>query len=105
MAGLRELADRHGIPLRPQGPGLVFFTTMLKPGAEDQPVRDYRGHVTRHDMPRWTHLRRCLLEEGVRAIERGIWLISFAVTDARVDEALVRAERAFGRHAAQWSRT
>ena len=58
MAGLRELADRHGIPLRPQGPGCVFHAVMLKPGAEEGPVMDYRDYVRRQDAPRWAHLRR-----------------------------------------------
>ena len=104
MAGLRELADRHGVPLRPQGPGLVFFSTMLAEGAEEGPIRDYREHATRHDQSRWAHLRRCLLEEGVRAIERGIWFISLVTTDDLIDEALARAEVAFARHAKEWSR-
>jgi len=104
MKGLRALADENDIPLRPQGPGLVFFTTMLKEGAEDTPVINYRQHATRHDMPRWAHLRRCLLEEGIRAIERGIWLISLAITDELIDEALTRSAIAFKRHAAEWER-
>lgn len=105
MVGLRCLADQHAIPLRMQGPGLVFFSTMLQAGAEDAPVYNYREHTVRHDMPRWTHLRRCLLEEGVRAIERGIWFISLAITEELIDEALVRAGRAFERHAAEWTET
>lgn len=102
MAQLRVLADRHGIPLRPQGPGLVFHTVMLKPGAEEGLVTSYRDYVRRHDAPRWAHLRRCLLEGGVRAIERGLWFLSLAHTAADVDEALQRAETAFARHAAEW---
>lgn len=102
MAQLRVLADRHGIPLRPQGPGLVFHTVMLKPGAEEGLVTSYRDYVRRHDAPRWAHLRRCLLESGVRAIERGLWFLSLAHTAADVDEALQRAETAFARHAAEW---
>ena len=51
-------------------------------------IRDYRDYVRRHDAPRWAHLRRCLLEEGVRAIERGIWSISLAHREEHVDEAL-----------------
>src|ERR1051325_151166 len=86
MAGLRALADRHGIPLRPQGPGLVFHTAMLKPGAAEGPIREYRDYVRRHDAPRWAHLRRCLLEEGVRAIERGLWFLSLADGGADVRE-------------------
>jgi glutamate-1-semialdehyde 2,1-aminomutase len=102
MDELRALADRHGIPLRPQGPGLVFHTVMLKPGALEGLVTSYRDYVRRHDAPRWAHLRRCLLESGVRAIERGLWFLSLAHTAADVDEALQRAETAFTRHAADW---
>lgn len=102
MDGLRALADRHGIPLRPQGPGLVFHCAMLKPGAGEGAITSYRDYVQRHDAPRWAHLRRCLLESGVRAIERGLWFLSLAHTEADVAEALRRAETAFARHAAEW---
>lgn len=102
MEQLRVLANRHGIPLRPQGPGLVFHTVMLKPGAEEGLVTSYRDYVQRHDAPRWAHLRRCLLESGVRAIERGLWFLSLAHRPADVDEALQRADAAFTRHAAEW---
>jgi glutamate-1-semialdehyde 2,1-aminomutase len=102
MTGLRALADRHGVPLRPQGPGLVFHSVMLRPGAAEGPVRDYRDYVRRHDAPRWAHLRRCLLESGVRAIERGLWFLTLTHTDADIAEALARAETAFARHAAEW---
>src|SRR5690606_11841121 len=66
--GLRKLADEFGIPLRPQGPGLVFFTMMLKDGAAEGAATNYRDLVQRHDAERWKHLRKCLLERGVRAI-------------------------------------
>jgi len=102
MAGLTALAREHHVPLRPQGPGLIFHTVMLKPGATEGAVVDYRDYVRRHDAPRWAHLRRCLLEEGVRAIERGIWSISLAHEEQDIDEALTRSARAFKRHAAGW---
>ena len=102
MAGLSQLATDHGIPLQPQGPGLVFHCAMLKPGAEKGPITSYRDYVRRHDPARWAHLRRCLLEEGVRAIERGLWFVSLAHTQADIDEALKRAALAFARHAAEW---
>lgn len=102
MTGLAGLAQENEIPLQPQGAGLIFHTVMLKPGAAPGLVRDYRDYVKRHDAPRWAHLRRCLLEEGVRAIERGLWSISLAHTDAQIDEALVRSGRAFQRHAVTW---
>ena len=102
MTGLRALADQHSIPLRPQGPGLVFHTLMLKPGAPEGPVQSYRDYVRRQDPPRWAHLRQCLLEEGVRAIERGLWFLSLAHRDRDIAEALQRAAIAFARHAADW---
>ena len=102
MAGLTALGRKHGVPLRPQGPGLIFHTVMLKPGAAEGAVVDYRDYVRRHDAPRWAHLRRCLLEEGVRAIARGIWSISLAHEEKDINEALVRSARAFKRHAASW---
>lgn len=102
MTGLRALADAHGVPMRPQGPGLVFHCTMLKPGVVEGPISEYRDYVRRHDATRWAHLRRCLLEHGVRAIERGLWFISFAHTVADIEEALRRAEPAFARHAMEW---
>jgi glutamate-1-semialdehyde 2,1-aminomutase len=102
MDGLVQLARKHAVPLHPQGPGLIFHAVMLKPGAAEGPIRDYRDYVRRHDAPRWAHLRRCLLEEGVRAIERGLWSISLTHRASDIDEALVRSARAFARHAAEW---
>ncbi len=99
MSGLRALADEHGIPLRPQGPGLVFHTVMLRPGVDEGLVTSYRDLVRRHDGLRWAHLRRMLLEHGVRAIERGLWFISLAHTESDIDEALQRARPAFAAHA------
>lgn len=102
MQGLAELAREHDVPLRPQGPGLIFHTVMLQHSAPEGPVQDYRDYVRRHDAPRWMHLRRCLLEEGVRAIERGLWSVSLAHREEDIEEALRRAAIAFGRHAATW---
>lgn len=102
MSGLRALADTHGLPLRPQGPGPVFHSLMLKPGAAEGPVRDYRDYVKRQNAPRWAHLRRCLLEDGVRTIERGLWFVSLAHCEADIDEALDKAAASFARHAAEW---
>lgn len=102
MTGLVALARENGVPLRPQGPGLIFHAVMLKPGAAEGLIKDYRDYVRRHDAPRWAHLRRCLLEEGVRAIERGLWSISLAHESSHIDGALQRATLAFRRHAATW---
>ena len=76
---------------------------MLKPGAAEGPVLDYRDYVQRHDAPRWAHLRLCLLEHGVRAIERGLWFVSLAHTQADIDQALQLADAAIAQHASQWA--
>lgn len=102
MAGLCQLAQQHEVPVLPQGFGLVFHCTMLKPDVAEGPILNYRDYVRRHDATRWAHLRRCLLEEGVRAIERGLWFLSLAHTQADIDEALKRAAKAFARHAVEW---
>jgi len=102
ITGLETLAAAHHVPLQIQGPGLVFHAGILKTGAAPGPIRDYRDHVRRHDAPRWAHLRRCLLEQGVRAIERGLWFVSLAHTEADIDEALARAAGAFTQHATEW---
>ena len=104
MQGLTDLGAKYNVPLRPQGPGLVFNTVMLKEGAAEGPATDYRDYVARNDAPRWGHLRRCLLEEGVRAIERGLWFLTLTHTEADIDETLARADRAFARHAQEWGK-
>lgn len=102
MVGLRTLADEYRIPLRPQGAGLVFHSVMLKAGAPEGKVLDHRDYVRRHDAPRWAHLRRCLLEAGVRVIERGLWFICLKHTAEDIEEALVKARAAFARHSEEW---
>ena len=102
MAGLTHLARAHGVPLYPQGPGLDWHHVMLKPGAASGPVMSYRDYVERHDAARWAHLRRCLLEAGVRIIERGLAFMSLVHTEADVEEALLRSAGAFEHHAATW---
>jgi glutamate-1-semialdehyde 2,1-aminomutase len=102
IEGLMSLAKKHGVPLQPQGAALIFHTAMLKPGAAPGPIRDYRDYVQRQDAPRWAHLRRCLLEHGVRTTERGLWFMCLAHTGADVDEALSRAAGAFADHAQNW---
>jgi glutamate-1-semialdehyde 2,1-aminomutase len=104
MRGLKKLADQHGVPLRPQGPGLVFHTMMLKPGASEGPAHNHRDFTMRQDLERWHHLRLCLLEEGVRSIDRGLWFISFSHTEADIESTLARAERALVRHADAWQK-
>jgi len=102
IGGLEKLAREQAVPLQAQGPALVFHTALLKPGAAPGPIRDYRDYLQRHDAPRWAHLRRCLLDAGVRVTERGLWFLCLAHTDSDIDEALQLAGPAFAEHAAKW---
>ena len=95
---LAGLAAAHGVPLHSQGPRLIFHTVKLKPGAAARLINDYRDYVRRHDAPRSAHLCRCLLEEGVSAIERGLWSVSLAHHAADIDEALAVAAVAMKRY-------
>jgi glutamate-1-semialdehyde 2,1-aminomutase len=101
-SGLERLAREYAVPLQTQGPGLVFHTAILKAGVAPGPIHDYRDYVQRHDAPRWAHLRRCLLEHGVRAIERGLWFMNLTLVEGDIDAALSRATIAFAQHAAEW---
>jgi glutamate-1-semialdehyde 2,1-aminomutase len=102
MRGLADLAATYGIPLRPQGPGQVFHTVIAKQDSDDSPIANYRDYVLRHDAARWQHLRLRLLEEGVRAIERGLWFLSRQHTRADIEETLARTDRAMHRHSLEW---
>ena len=102
MTRVRDLADQHKIPLRPQGPGPAFHVVRLKPGALEVPIKDYRDYVSRQDSARWAHLRHCLLDCGVRAIERSLWFVSLAQTRKDIREALVKSTPAFAQHAREW---
>lgn len=100
--GIQKIADDYGVPIMTQGPGIAFHTTMLTDPDDRQPVREYRDYVQKHDGPRFAHLRQCLLEEGVRAIERGLWFISLAHTEMDIEETLERSKAGFQRHAETW---
>lgn len=43
------------------------------------------------------------LQEGVRAIERGLWFVGMEHRGSDIREALERADPAFAKHAAEWS--
>jgi glutamate-1-semialdehyde 2,1-aminomutase len=75
---------------------------MLKAGASEGDARDHRDYMLRHDAPRWAHLRRCLLEEGIRVVERGLWFLSLAHRTLDLEEAVVRIDRSMKRHKGEW---
>lgn len=77
MEGIREVAEKAGVPLLVDGPGPVFQTYFTDAPA----VRDYRDFA-RTDRARMALLHAALLERGVNMVPRGLWFLSTAHTEA-----------------------
>lgn len=92
MAGLREIAGRHGIPLLVDGPGPVFQTYIT----DRTEIRDYRDFAAT-DRAAMSRLHELLLADGVNIVPRGLWFLSTAHTAAHIAETLEIAEAAFAR--------
>jgi glutamate-1-semialdehyde 2,1-aminomutase len=90
MAGIREAARRHGIPVLVSGPGSVFQVYIT----ESSDVRDYRDFAA-CDRPRMARLHELLLERGINTVPRGLWFLSTTHTAAHVDETLEAVDAAF----------
>jgi glutamate-1-semialdehyde 2,1-aminomutase len=85
MAGLRECARKHRLPLLVQGPGPVFCALFTERPA----VTDFRS-VAATDAARLAEFVGALARHGVRTTARGVWFLS-AAHDETVVEATVRA--------------
>lgn len=92
--GLAAAGAESGLPVRVQGPGPMFWMGFL-----DRPLRDARD-VGAADAARGRDFAARLLLEGVRIIERGLWYVSAAHTEADVDAAVAAARRALADMAA-----
>jgi len=90
MRGLHELGQRHGLPLHVQGVPTAFHLSFTDLDA----LRDYRDYAGACDKERYSRFCVAMLEHGVRLIERGVWYISAAHTDAHVDATLEAADAA-----------
>ncbi|WP_270936428.1 aspartate aminotransferase family protein [Falsiroseomonas oryzae] len=86
--GLAERGTAHGLALRVQGPGPMFhmaFSCLPR-------ATEYR-HVAADDRAAYQSFCRGMLLEGVRLIERGLWYVSAAHTEADVAATLAAADR------------
>lgn len=92
MEGLRSAAAKHGIPLLIQGPGPMFHTAFTTKPA----IRELRD-LWDVDEALLGQFVDGMMDEGVRLINRGLWYVSLAHTDADIDEALAAADRVFAR--------
>jgi glutamate-1-semialdehyde 2,1-aminomutase len=91
-AGLREVGDRHGVPLVVQQVGAVLQLLW----APQVPVRSYADAAT-HDREAIAKLSELLVEEGVNALARGLWFVSAAHDAGDIERTLAAADRALAR--------
>jgi glutamate-1-semialdehyde 2,1-aminomutase len=87
---LKALAAEANFPLLVQQVGPVIFTAVSQAGQ----VQDYRDVLDKCRVETWATLRRSLLQEGVRVLERGLWYLSLAHTPDDLDETCQAFARA-----------
>jgi glutamate-1-semialdehyde 2,1-aminomutase len=93
--GLAERGAAHGLALRLQGPGPMFhmaFSALPR-------ASEYR-HVATDDRAAYQAFCRGMLMRGVRLIERGLWYVSAAHTEADIAATLAAADEVLGMIAA-----
>jgi len=91
VAGLREIATRHGRPMLIQDcPGVVMFY----PAAIDRAwsIDDWYG-IADHAMG--DRIRRAMADDGILTMFRGRWYVSGALTGADVERTLEVVDRVF----------
>lgn len=92
MKGLKDVAQRHGIPTLVQGPRGVFYFQFIDREAAYS-ARDLKGA----DAVRQNRFRELMAEEGILIMWGGRWYVSGAHTAADVDAALEAADRVMRR--------
>ena len=87
MTGLRESAERHGVPMLVDGPGPVFQTYLTDQAA----VTDYRSFAA-CDRAAMARFHAGLYAAGINIVPRGLWFLSTEHTDEQVDETIAAAD-------------
>ncbi len=90
MSGIRDIAQRLGMPLLVQGLPTAFHVSFTDLAA----IRDYRDYALHCDKERYGRFSVAMLKRGVRLIERGIWYVSAAHTQEHVARTLEAVEAA-----------
>lgn len=90
MTELRAIGQRLGLPLHVQGLPTAFHVSFTELPA----LRDYRDFAQHCDKERYSRFCVAMLQQGVRLIERGIWYISAAHTEAQIAQTLHAAVEA-----------
>lgn len=90
IAGIRQIGQRLGLPLHVQGLPTAFHVSFTELPA----IRDYRDYALHCDKERYSRFCVAMLKRGVRLIERGVWYLSAAHTEAHLDQTLQAVEAA-----------
>ncbi|MGO4213114.1 aspartate aminotransferase family protein [Terriglobus sp. 2YAB30_2] len=97
MQGIREAADRAGIPVVVQGYGCIFYLGFPAgeiPEREGQVVYDYRSSLgVRQDL--YNDFVCGMVDRGVRIIPRGNWFLSSTHTAEDVQATLAAVHEVF----------
>ncbi len=93
MEGIRGLMAEAGITARIEGTGPMFHLAF----GDGQPFHDYRTFVEHTDAGKFHRFATLLLDEGVRAIPRGMWYLSTAHTEDDVALTLQAVESALSK--------
>lgn len=90
MTEIRAISQRLGVPLHVQGLPTAFHLSFTELPA----IRDYRDYAQSCDKERYSRFCIAMLKRGVRLIERGVWYISAAHTEAHLAQTLSAVAKA-----------
>lgn len=98
MAGIKKLAEKHGLPIVVQGYGAIFYVGF--PSARTEPhdgqaIYDYRSSLAM-DQNLYTEFVSAMVDRGVRIIPRGNWFLSSTHSDADISATLDAVDAVFG---------
>jgi glutamate-1-semialdehyde 2,1-aminomutase len=98
IAGIKGLAEKHGMPIVVQGYGAIFYVGF--PSARAQPhdgqaIYDYRSSLAM-DQNLYTDFVSAMVDRGVRIIPRGNWFLSSTHSDADIRATLDAVDAVFG---------
>jgi glutamate-1-semialdehyde 2,1-aminomutase len=91
MAGIRDRAEKFGVPVVVQGDPSFFFVGFPVDGGATPEVVDYKTSLAiDHDL--YVRFVSAMAQHGVRIIPRGNWFLSAAHSEADVEQTLAAVD-------------